>query len=120
MLGVTSERFPKGGAFLMAIIGGVGTLSVAIFTWVMGGFLDRFTADAIPPGTTIEQLQNAPAGSELARQWAVAQSQGGMMSLRYMAILPVILVVIFASIWLYDRARGGYRAVNLAAEESAH
>jgi predicted MFS family arabinose efflux permease len=120
MLGVTSERFPKGGALLMAIIGGVGTLSVAIFTWVMGGFLDRFTAEAIPPGTTIEQLQTAPAGSELARQWAVAQSQGGMMSLRYMAILPVILVVIFASIWLYDRARGGYRAVNLAAEESAH
>ena len=120
MLGVTSERFPKGGALLMAIIGGVGTLSVAIFTWVMGGFLDRFTAEAIPAGTTIEQLQNAPAGGEAARQWAVAQAQGGMMSLRYMAILPVILVVIFTGIWLYDRARGGYRAVNLAAEERAH
>jgi hypothetical protein len=117
MLGVTSERFPKGGALLMAIVGGMGTLSVAIFTWVMGGFLDRFTAEAIPAGTTLAQLQNAPEGSEPARQWAVAQAQGGMMSLRYMAILPVILIVIFSSIWLYDRARGGYKAVNLAAGE---
>jgi hypothetical protein len=119
MLGVTSERFPKGGAFLMALVGGTGTLSVGIFTWVMGGFLDRFTAEAIPAGTTIEQLQNAPAGSELARQWSVAQAQGGMMSLKYMAILPVILVGIFSAIWLYDRARGGYKAVNLATEDRA-
>ena len=117
MLGVTSERFPKGGAFLMAIVGGMGTLSVAIFTWVMGGFLDRFTAEAIPAGTTLGQLQSAPAGTEMARQWSEAQARGGMMSLRYMAILPVILVVIFSSIWLYDRARGGYKAVNLAAGE---
>jgi hypothetical protein len=117
MLGVTSERFPKGGAFLMAIVGGMGTLSVAIFTWVMGGFLDKFTAEAIPAGTTLGQLQNAPAGTELARQWSEAQARGGMMSLRYMAILPVILIVIFSSIWLYDRARGGYKAVDLAAGE---
>ena len=31
---------------MLAIIGGIGTLSVAIFTWIMGGFLDRFTAEA--------------------------------------------------------------------------
>ena len=28
MLGVTSERFPDGGALLLAIVGGTGTLSV--------------------------------------------------------------------------------------------
>ena len=92
-------------------------MSVAIFTWIMGGFLDRFTAEAIPAGATLAQLQSAPEGTELAKQWAVAQAQGGMVSLRYMAVLPVILVVIFTSIWLYDRARGGYKAVNLAAGE---
>jgi MFS family permease len=117
MLGVTSERFPKGGALLLGIVGGAGTLSVAIFTWVMGGFLDRFTAEAIPAGRTLDQLQSAPASSDLAGEWAIAQAQGGRMSLRYMAILPIILVVIFSSIWLYDRARGGYKAVNLATED---
>jgi hypothetical protein len=36
------------------------------------------------------------------------------MALRYMAVLPVVLIVVFTLIWLYDRARGGYRVVKLA------
>jgi MFS family permease len=117
MLGVTAERFPAGGALALAIIGGIGTLSVAIFTWIMGGFLDRFTAQAVPVGKTIEQLQAAPPTSPDAFLWSQVQAQGGAMALRYMAILPVILIVIFSSIWLYDRARGGYKAVKLASEK---
>ncbi len=81
MLGVTSERFPDGGALALAIIGGTGTLSAAIFTWILGGLYDR---------------------------------AGPRMALRYMALLPVVLIVVFTAIWLYDRARGGYRVVKLA------
>ncbi len=84
MLGVTSERFPDGGALALAIVGGTGTLSAAIFTWILGGLYDR-------------------AGPRLA--------------LRYMAVLPVVLVVVFTGIWLYDRRRGGYKVVTL---EKAH
>jgi predicted MFS family arabinose efflux permease len=84
MLGVTSERFPEGGALALAIIGGTGTFAVAIFTWVMGGIYDN-------------------AGPRLA--------------LRYMAILPLILIVIFTGIWLYDKAQGGYKVVKLAADQ---
>lgn len=83
MLGITSERFPEGGALALAIVGGVGTLSVAIFTWVMGGLYDAL---------------------------------GPRKALQYMIVLPIILVVIFGAIWLYDRARGGYKVVKLAAE----
>jgi MFS family permease len=86
MLGVTSERFPEGGALALAIIGGTGTLAVAIFTWIMGGLYD---------------------------------SAGPRMALRYMAILPLILMAIFTAIWLYDRARGGYKVVKLSAEEGS-
>ncbi len=117
MLGVTSERFPAGGALLLAIIGGVGTFSVALFTAIMGGFLDRFTLGAVPPGKTLEQLQAAVPGTPDAALLTQVQAQGGAMALRYMAILPAILIVIFTAIWLYDRARGGYKAVNLASEE---
>lgn len=74
MLGVTSERFPDGGALALAIVGGTGTLSAAIFTWILGGLYDR-------------------AGPRLA--------------LRYMAVLPVILIVVFSAIWLHDRRRSG-------------
>jgi MFS family permease len=82
MLGVTSERFPAGGALLMAIMGGAGNLSVAFILPAMGKIYDL-------------------RGPELA--------------LRYVAILPVVLMVVFTIIWSLDRAKGGYRVVELAA-----
>jgi len=46
MLGVTAERFPKGGALLLAIMGGTGNLSVAFILPVMGDWYDRFGSAA--------------------------------------------------------------------------
>ena len=46
MLGVTSERFPKGGALLLAIMGGTGNLSVAFILPIMGGWYDTYGAAA--------------------------------------------------------------------------
>jgi predicted MFS family arabinose efflux permease len=77
MLGVTSERFPDGGALALAIVGGTGTLAAAIFTWILGGMYDRM---------------------------------GPRMALRYMAVLPVVLIVVFSAIWLHDRRSRGERA----------
>jgi len=46
MLGVTAERFLKGGALRLAIIGGTGNLSVALILPVMGSWYDSFGAAA--------------------------------------------------------------------------
>ena len=46
MLGVTAERFPKGGALLLAIMGGTGNLSAAFILPVMGGWYDKAGAAA--------------------------------------------------------------------------
>ena len=70
MLGVTSERVPDGGALALAIIGGTGTLSAAIFTWILGGLYDR---------------------------------AGPRVALRYMALLPAVLVLVFGAVWLSSR-----------------
>jgi MFS family permease len=40
MLGMTAELFPRGGAFLLAIMGGTGNLAVAFILPVMGGWYD--------------------------------------------------------------------------------
>lgn len=40
MLGVTSERFPAGGALVLGIMGGVGNISVALVMPVLGGVYD--------------------------------------------------------------------------------
>lgn len=81
MLGVTSERFPKGGAFLLALMGAIGNLAVFRILPIMGGIKDQY---------------------------------GPFMAFRYVAILPVVLVVIFGAIYLRDKATGGYKAVKLS------
>jgi len=46
MLGVTSERFPKGGSLLMCLMGGAGMLSIAIALPIMGAAFDKQGAGA--------------------------------------------------------------------------
>ena len=41
-------------------------------------------------------------------------SYAAQYSFRAVAILPAILLLVFGIIWLYDRARGGYRPTILA------
>jgi MFS family permease len=40
MLGVTAELFPRGGALLLAIMGGTGQLAAAFILPIMGGWYD--------------------------------------------------------------------------------
>jgi MFS family permease len=87
MLGMTAERFPKGGALLLAIIGGVGNLSIAFILPIMGAWYDH---------------------------------DGPAAAFRYVAVLPVVLTFVFGMLYLYFRARGGYRAVALAATATVH
>jgi len=47
MLGITSERFPRGGALLLAIIGATGSFSTAIAGPVMGWINERYGADHV-------------------------------------------------------------------------
>ncbi len=80
MLGVTSERFPKGGPLALAVMGGTGNLAVAFILPVMGGWYER---------------------------------DGPAAAFRYVAVLPIFLTVIFAGLFFYFKARGGYRAVTI-------
>jgi MFS family permease len=82
MLGVTAERFPRGGALLLSLMGGAGMLSVAVVLPMMGARIDQLGAGA---------------------------------ALQFVAGLGVVLAVIFGGLFVYFRARGGYKPVTLAA-----
>ncbi|MBL8179742.1 MAG: MFS transporter [Bryobacterales bacterium] len=86
MLGVTSELFPRGGALLLAIMGGTGNLAVAFVLPVMGGWYD---------------------------------TAGPAAAFRYVGYLPLILIGVFAGLFVYFRTRGGYRAEDLQAMQAA-
>jgi MFS family permease len=51
MLGVTAERFPRGGALALCLMGGAGMASVAIVLPIMGGRIDRYG-----PGAALQMV----------------------------------------------------------------
>jgi MFS family permease len=106
MLATASERFPKGGALLMGLMGTAGTLSIQFVLPLMGAIFDNTKVDAAGGA---EAFKSLPPGVELDRILGIA----AQTSFRYVAILPAALLIVFAGIWLYDRARGGYRPEKL-------
>jgi hypothetical protein len=107
MLAAASERFPRGGALLMGLMGTAGTLSVQFVLPIMGTIYDRKKIDVAGGEAAFNALQPGP---ELDRVLSVA----AQTSFRAVAVLPAVLLIVFGGIWLYDRSRGGYRATKIA------
>ena len=118
MLGVTSERFPKGGAFLMGIIGAAGGLFLSYVTIPgMGKLHDHYTLQNLPPAVAAKVLVKGRVSEE--REAALpddekasvkdARRVAACTTFRIVAALAVVLVILFGVMLLYDRARGGYR-----------
>ncbi|MBV8846258.1 MAG: MFS transporter [Bryobacterales bacterium] len=106
MLATASERFPRGGALLMGLMGTAGTLSIQFVLPLMGAIFDRKKIELAGGDAAFKALV---AGPELDRVLGGA----AQASFRAVAILPAILLIVFAAIWRYDRSRGGYRPQKL-------
>jgi MFS family permease len=125
MLGVTAERFPRGGAFLLGLMGCVGNLAIGFVSPEMGKINDRITLNALPAEISRQvvvdkvidpgKVKALPQSDQ--KIVAAAQSEGAKWSFRYVSALPVVLVVIFGAIALSDRARGGYKPEVLTGDE---
>jgi len=111
MLATASERFPRGGALLMGLMGTAGTLSIQFVLPIMGAIYDRRKIEVAGGEQAFNALQPGP---ELERVLGIA----AQASFRAVATLSAILLVVFAAIWLYDRARGGYRVESLVSDHS--
>jgi hypothetical protein len=44
---------------------------------------------------------------------------GAAAAFRYVAVLPVVLTFVFGALYLYYRARGGYKAVAISAQPTS-
>ena len=105
MLGFVSENIPESGALGLAIMGGIGFLGGAIAQPVLGAIFDAQTAAAVPAGQTIEALQNAVAGTVEAGLLATARLTGGAHTLRYVAIVPAVLIIFFTFLHMRKRKK---------------
>ncbi|HXT61085.1 MAG TPA: hypothetical protein VN699_20770, partial [Pirellulales bacterium] len=140
MLGVTAERFPKGGAWLLGLMGCVGNLSIAAVLPVMGYIYDRESVVAVPSGlqaqAVVEEESNwvlqlagvkttkkintdevKKLDAEQQQEVVRAEGQGAAMAFRYVSALPIALVIVFGLIALRDKALGGYKPEILISRE---
>ncbi|MBI3852454.1 MAG: MFS transporter [Verrucomicrobia bacterium] len=109
MLASASERFPRGGALLLGLMGTAGTMSIKFVLPWMGSIFDK-TKIQVAGG---EEAFKALSGDKLNEVLGAAAQQ----SFRSVAILPAILLVVFGAIWLYDRSRGGYKAEQIVPSD---
>jgi MFS family permease len=98
MVASVSERYPRGGAFIMGIMGFAAGLANQIFLPIMGGIFDRAR---IAAAGGVEQLERL-SGVELEAVIRIASAE----SFRATAVIPLLLLPIFGLIWWNDRRTG--------------
>ena len=70
--------------------------------------------DVQPKGFFTRQLSDAdPAVADANALLQPAEARGGQESFRYVAPAALVLIVVFGTMYLNDRRRGGYRAERL-------
>ena len=176
MLAVASERFPKGGAVAIGLMGGAGMLSAGLLGGPAIGYKQDYFASkhlqekapqtyerfavSEPKGflflPAIKGLDGSKVGvlsdngkelgnvgaalakegkkdanhEALAAWWDKAKStagedgppvtaaslEGGRMALRVTAAVPALMALLYLALILYFKARGGYKALNVAEE----
>jgi len=150
MLGVVSDRFPRGGAITIGAIGGVGMLSAGFLGGPGIGYKQDYfasthlkeTAPAVyeqykapnPNGflffPKIVGLDGSKVGavrsmdavkrSPAETQVHEADLYGGRTALRVTAAVPATMAVLYLLILLYFKSKGGYKAVHINEEPKAH
>src|SRR5207253_9260597 len=105
MLASASERFPRGGALLIGLMGTAGTLSIYFVLPQMGKIFDSKAIEAAGGEAAFKAL----SGPALENVKSIASQA----SFRAVAILPAILLIVFGLIWLRDKSRGGYKPARL-------
>ena len=93
MLGFVSENLPKTGAVGMNLMGAAGMFAVSLYMIFMGGYYDQLIANHMENG--LEEAKKA-AGPEI---------------INVTLIIPIILIVAFASLFLFRKSKNATAAV---------
>jgi len=97
MVASVAERYPRGGAFTMGIMGFAAGMANQFFLPIMGSIFDEARIGAAGGVAQLERL----SGVELADVTRIASAE----SFQVVAIIPLALLPVFGLIWLNDRRR---------------
>ncbi len=98
MLAITSERFPRGGAVALGLMGFAGGMAIQFVLPRMGAIFDNAKAEFAGGADKLATLP--PDVMEQAVRFASVES------FQAVAYVPMLLLPVFGIIWLFDRKRG--------------
>jgi MFS family permease len=107
MLAIVSERFPRGGAVAMGLMGFAGGMSIQFVLPQMGAIFDTAKAEYAGGATKLATLP--PDAMDAAIRYASVES------FQSVAIIPLLLLPVFGVIWLVDWRNGGRQIQSLGA-----
>ena len=105
MLAITSERFPRGGAMALGLMGFAGGMAIKFVLPQMGAIFDTAKAQAAGGADQLASL-SPQAMQEVLRYASVESFQS-------VAIVPLLLLPVFGLIWLFDRKKGGHQVESI-------
>jgi MFS family permease len=107
MLAIVAERFPRGGAMAMGLMGFAGGMSIQFVLPQMGAIFDSAKAQAAGGADRLATL-SPEAMQEVIRFASVESFQS-------VAYVPILLLPVFGLIWLTDRRKGGNQIETMGA-----
>ena len=105
MLAITSERFPRGGAMALGLMGFAGGMAIRYVLPQMGTIFD--TAKAQAAGGADQLASLSPQAMQEVLRYASVES------FQYVALVPLLLLPVFGLIWLFDRRKGGHQVESI-------
>jgi MFS family permease len=112
MLAIVAERFPRGGAMAMGLMGFAGGMSIQFVLPQMGAIFDSAKAQAAGGADKLATL-SPEAMQEVVRYASVESFQS-------VAYVPLLLLPVFGLVWLADRRKGGHQIETMGAAGSNH
>ncbi|WP_238151989.1 sugar MFS transporter [Microbulbifer sp. A4B17] len=107
MLATVSERFVRGGALFLGLLGFAGGMSIQFVLPKLGEIFDSAKIEAAGGLEAFEKL----TGDELDAVLATASIE----SFQSLAVVPLILLPIFAFIWFWDRRQAASKVQGVTA-----
>ena len=104
MLAIVSQRFPRGGALAMGLMGFAAGMSIQFVLPRMGAVFDSAKAEFV--GGADKLAGSSPEIVEAAVRYASVES------FQFVAVVPFLLLPVFVIIWLND-SRLGRKRVNV-------
>jgi MFS family permease len=119
MLGIASERFPRGGAFAMGLIGAAGSIVINYGLALIGGIYDHYTQVALGTTPLKDAIAQATTDPNMKAALEAAKNAAAPMAFRWVSLAAFIPLIIFAIWWMVDKKSGGYKAIKLVQADPA-